>query len=247
MLAYVVVPEHNEGERVSASQRQLMGLSGLACIVGGVCIAAFVLVHPWDQLVGSEIARTWRWQTAHTLHFIGALFALLGLLGIYARQRDQLGSLGVVGFVLSFIGNAMFLGTGMITAFIWPMLAVHAPSAVELDGAIFHAPVSAFAFLLTAVIMIVGYMLFGIAMLRARVFPRWSIITLMAGSVLGMLPPHPATPFPWAGLVLGGVLYGAAMVWLGSILWMENRAAASKNSSRARAGTRAKRLRAGKK
>src|SRR5476651_1808168 len=57
MLAYVVVPEHNEGERVSASQRQLMGLSGLACIVGGVCIAAFVLVHPWDQLVGSEIAR----------------------------------------------------------------------------------------------------------------------------------------------------------------------------------------------
>ena len=202
--------------------RQLIRLSGLACIVGGICIAAFVLVHPWDQLVGSEIARTARWRAAHMLHFVGALFALFGLLGLYARQYDRLGPLGVTGFVLSFIGNAMFLGTGMITAFIWPMLAVHAPSAVELGGAIFHAPVSALAFVLTAIFMIAGYMLFGIAMLKAGVFPRWSILTLMAGSVLGMLPPHPATAFPWAGLVLGGVLYGAAMCWLGFILCTDN-------------------------
>ena len=201
-----------------------MRLSGLACIVGGVCVAAYVLVHPWDRLFGSANARTLQWQAAHTLHFVGALFALFGLLGLYARQRDQLGSLGVIGFILSFIGNAMFVGTGMITAFIWPMLAVHAPSAVEFDGALFHAPISLFAFVLTVVMMIAGYMLFGIAMLKARVFPRWSILTLMAGSVLLIVPPYPATPFPWAGVVLGGVLYGAAMFWLGSILWMENRA-----------------------
>ena len=65
--------------------------------------------------------------------------------------RERLGELGVCrDLSLSFIGNAMFLGTGMITAFIWPMLAVHAPATVELGGPIFHAPVSALAFLLTA-------------------------------------------------------------------------------------------------
>jgi hypothetical protein len=204
------------------SSKTLVRLSGLACIVGGCCLAGFVLVHPWDQLLGAQIARTARWQIAHTLHFVGALFALLGLLGIFARQREQLGFLGLVGFVLSFVGNAMFLGTGMITAFIWPMLAFQAPATVEPGGPIFGWPHSVLAFALTAVTLSVGYALFGIAMMRAAVFPHWSILMLVIGAILGMLPPHPMGALPWAGLVFGGVLYGAALVWLGSILWMEN-------------------------
>jgi hypothetical protein len=207
---------------MTISGQAMMRWSGVACVIGGVAIAAFVLVHPWDELVGSAIAQTLRWRLAHTLHFIGALFALAGIVGIYAQVRDRLGTLGGVGFFLSFCGNALFLGTGMITAFIWPMLAVHAPATVELDGAIFHAPVSAMAFLLTAAIMTIGYVLFGIALLRARAYPGVAIILLMIGAILGMFPPHPATPFPWGGLVLGGVLYGIAMVWLGMIIWRRN-------------------------
>jgi hypothetical protein len=199
----------------------MVRLSGLASIAGGCCLAGFVLVHPWDQLLGAQIARTARWQMAHTLHFVGAAFALLGLLGIFARQREQLGSFGLVGFVLSFIGNAMFLGTGMITAFIWPMLAVHAPATVEPGGALFCWPHSVMAFALTAVMLSTGYVLFGIAMVRAGVFPRLSILMLVIGAILGMLPPHPIGALPWGGLVLGGVMYGAALVWLGSILWRE--------------------------
>jgi hypothetical protein len=204
------------------SLKTMVRWSGLACIVGGFCLAGFVLVHPWDQLLGAEIARTARWQIAHTLHFVGALFALLGLLGIFARQREQLGPLGIVGFIFSFIGNAMFLGTGMITAFIWPMLALDAPAIVEPGGPIFGWPHSLLAFALTAVTLSIGYVLFGIAMLRVGIFPRWSILMLVTGAILGMLPPHPMGALPWWGLVFGGVLYGAALVWLGSILWTEN-------------------------
>jgi hypothetical protein len=203
------------------SSKTFVRLSGLACIVGGVCLAGFVLVHPWDQLLGAEIARTQRWQIAHTLHFVGALFALLGLLGIFERQRAQLGSLGFFGFILSFIGNAMFLGTGMITAFIWPMLAVHAPDVVEPGGAIFGWPHSLVAFALTAVTLSIGYVLFGVAMLRVGVFPRLAVVILVIGAILGMLPPKPMGMLPWGGLVFGGVLYGLALVWLGTILWME--------------------------
>lgn len=204
------------------SSNTLVRWSGLACIIGGCCLAGFVLVHPWDQLLGAEIARSARWQIAHMLHFVGALFALLGLLGIFARQREQLGSLGVIGFVLSFAGNAMFLGTGMITAFIWPMLAQHAPATVEVGGPIFGWPHSVLAFALTAVTLSIGYALFGIAMVRVGVFPRWSIFMLVTGAILGMLPPHPMGALPWWGLVFGGVLYGAALLWLGSILWAES-------------------------
>jgi len=197
-------------------------LNAVACVLGGLFIAAFVLVHPWDQLLGAQVARTTPWRLAHTFHFLGAAFALLGLPGLYAQQRAALGYWGLAGFVLSFLGNAMFLGTGMITAFIWPMLAVYAPDCVEVGGPIFSSPVSALAFALTAIVLATGYLVFGTATLRARVLPRWGVVTLVVGAILGMLPPHPAGPLPWWALVLGGVLYGAALIRLGVFLWTKN-------------------------
>ena len=59
----------------------------------------------------------------------------------------------------------------------------------------------------------------GVGLIRAGIFPRPAVLLLMAGAVLGMIPPSPVSIFPWVGLVLGGVLYGVAMIWLGAILW----------------------------
>jgi hypothetical protein len=204
------------------SPNALIRLNGVACILGGIFLTAFVLVHPWDQLLGAEIARTPQWRLAHTFHFVGAAFALAGLPGLFAQQRAALGWFGLTGFALSFLGNAMFLGTGMITAFIWPMLAVDAPTCVEVGGPIFGSPVSVLAFVLTAIILVLGYVLFGIATLWAGVLPRTVTLLLVIGAILGMLPPHPVGALPWWALVLGGVLYGAALIWLGAVLWMRN-------------------------
>jgi hypothetical protein len=204
------------------SANALIRLNGVACVVGGVFLIAFVLVHPWDQLMGAEIARTPQWRLAHTFHFIGAAFTLMGLPGLFIQQRAALGRFGLTGFALSFLGNAMFVGTGMITAFIWPMLAVDAPICVEVGGPIFGSPVSVLAFVLTAIILVVGYVLFGIATLRAGVLPRSATLMLVVGAILGMLPPHPVGALPWWALVLGGVLYGVALIWLGVVLWIRN-------------------------
>jgi hypothetical protein len=197
---------------------QLIRWSGLAGILGGISIAVFVLVHPWNQFVGAEVARTTAWRIAHSLHFVGATLTLLGLIGLYARQMQHLGQLGLIGFVLAFIGTAMFVGTGMLTAFIWPMVAVQAPDALGQDGAMFLPP-AVVALVLTAVVVTLGYILFGLAMLRASVLPRWGIVLFVVGAVLGMGPPQPLGPLPWAGLVLGGVLFGIGGIWLGYALW----------------------------
>lgn len=198
--------------------QSLIRASGIACIIGGASLAAFMLIHPWDQLMGAAIAQTPRWQLAHTFHFVGALFAVAGLIGIYLYQRERLGPAGLIGFALSFAGTAMFAGTGMITAFIWPMLAMDAPSTVDVGGAIFGTPRSAFAFGLTAVTTSVGYVVFGAAMLRTNAYPRLAVVALVVGAVIGMLPPHPVGPVPWAISVFGGVLYGVALISFGVIL-----------------------------
>src|ERR1017187_84694 len=192
------------------SSRTLMRTRGMFCIVGGIILIVFVLIHPWDRLIGASNALDPRWQLAHRLHFVGAICALLGLPGIYAMQCQQLGTLGTIGFALSFLGNAMFLGTGMITAFIWPMLALCALQSVELGGALFGS-LGSLSFLLTAATMMVGYVLFGGALLRIGMVP--------GGTRLGMRPPPPLTALRWAVMVLGGVLYGAGLAWVGSVLW----------------------------
>jgi len=195
----------------------LIRASGLSCLLGGICLIAFVLIHPWDRLVGAANAMDPRWQLAHRLHFVGAIFALLGLPGLYAWQRHRLGTLGVIGFTLSVLGNAMFIGTGMITGFIWPMLAMCAPQSVELGGALF-GPLGSLSFLLTAATMMLGYGIFGAASLRIGMLPRWAMVMLIVGVFLGMTPPHPLTALPWAAMVLGGVLYGVGLVWVGVFL-----------------------------
>jgi hypothetical protein len=48
------------------------------------------------------------------------------------------------------------------------------------------------------------------------------MLALTVGAILGMLPPHPVGALPWWALVLGGVLYGIGLVWLGMFLWSNN-------------------------
>jgi hypothetical protein len=204
------------------SQTVLMRLYGAACFLGGLCLATFVLIHPWDQLLGAEVARTVRWRAAHGFHFIGAALTLLGLPGLYAQQRGALTRIGTIGFIVSLLGNAMFVGTGMITAFIWPMLALYAPGCIGVGGPIFGSPLSLPAFSLTAIFVVVGYGIFGLDSLRAGILPRPATLLLMIGAILGMLPPHPVGALPWGGLVLGGVLYGVGLMWLGVFLWIRN-------------------------
>jgi hypothetical protein len=207
-----------EGDLVTS--RQLVRGSGLASILGGVSLAGFVIEHPWDSFVGAEVARTTAWRIAHTLHFVGAALMLIGLIGLYVRQRQRVGALGLIGFVGAFTGTAMFVGTGMITAFVFPMIAVQAPTALEPDGAMFSPPALT-VFSLTAVTVTFGYILFGITMFRAHVFPRAATVLFVVGAVMGMIPPQPLGVMPWAGLVSGGILYGAGAVWLGSRLWSD--------------------------
>lgn len=51
-------------------------------------------------------------------------------------------------------------------------------------------------FLLSFLILGVGWVVFGVATLRTRVFPRWAVILLIIAAVLAILP------FPSRALVL---------------------------------------------
>ena len=196
------------------SSETLIRWSGLALAVGGIGIAGFVVATlPIGGLEASvEQTLSATYLLAHGLHTVGGVFALFGLMGLYIRQMDESGWLGLIGFVVAFIGTALFVGLGMISEFISPLVAAEAPGLMEKGGAL-EDPAKLVILPISIVIFIVGYILLGIATFRANVFPRWSGLVLVVGAVL-FFP-----PLPWPIPVVGAVVYGLALLWLGYALW----------------------------
>jgi hypothetical protein len=184
-------------------------------ILGGASLAAFLLLHPYGMVAGAHSARTLTWLPAHSLHFVGALLTLFGLAGFYIRYLGALGRLGFAAFGVAFAGTAMFVGTGMITALLWPVIAEYSPDFVAADGPMFTQPLTRIAIDGTYTVLVIGYLLLGLAILRAGVAPWPAAALLMAGIVLFSAPVAPVGPVPWIVRVIGAVVFGSALAWLG--------------------------------
>ena len=141
-------------------------------------------------------ATTFSFALTFWLYMLSAVLLLGGLVAVYVYQSEAAGILGVVGFVVAFLGTALLIGATWSQVFIAPLVAVNAPQILELGP-----PTGV---LLTFITSGVGWLLFGIATLRAGVFPRWAAILLMVGAVLSFFP-----------VPLSAIVLSAAVIWLG--------------------------------
>lgn len=192
----------------------LIRASGLATIVGGIFFALFPILHPDHTAAGYT---SWIWVPAHMMPNVGAILVLFGLTGLLVRQLERAGLFGVAAFVIAFIGTASFVMGAMIEAFIIPYMGLQSPEIV--DGP--PPPGVGEAFLIITSLFALGYLLLGIATYRAGVLPRSVGTLLIVGAVadtvltkLGAISMD--LDFLW---VLGPVLLGAGLAWLGYALW----------------------------
>jgi hypothetical protein len=193
----------------------LYRLSGLSLRIGGVCTALFwLLALAVGSFAGAAATQHPLWIPSQLMHVAGALFTLFGLIGVYAAQRRRAGQLGLLGFALALLGTALFLADGLIALIIFPAVAERAPELLAPDGALNRGSVLA-GFIVIAATTMIGYVVFGVATIRAAVFPRPAAILWLIGAVLFNLPPGPV-PIPV--LAIGGVFWGASAIWLGRML-----------------------------
>ncbi|HEX2098540.1 MAG TPA: hypothetical protein VHF46_05740 [Rubrobacteraceae bacterium] len=57
------------------------------------------------------------------LTLLGTVMLLVGLVGLYVCQSETAGLLGLVGFLMSFSGNALIAGAVWVETFVVPWLA----------------------------------------------------------------------------------------------------------------------------
>ena len=200
------------------STKDLSRWSGVACILAGLLITLTTLVHPSRETPEIILEQELRLVTAHWLGTFFGGFLLLGLPGLYAAQSERAGRLGLVSFLMLFFG--MLFGTVAGNyGFIAPVLAAQAPAM--LDAINTYPPVAALNGLLT-VGFFPGFILFGIATLRAQVLPPRSGILmaigaplLLVGAVLGQFVFEPL----FIVAILGALALGLGLAWAGYWLW----------------------------
>ena len=198
--------------------------AGLSAAAAGLIFIAVQINHPPMDL--ASVAST-DWVVRNTAKVVMAGLALVGITGMYLRQVRQAGVLGLVGYLLFGIGYLLMFSVGAVGAFVLPALVDVAPSYVnDVVVAAFGGTPAGDIGAMKAVLAIsgVGYMLggllFGVALFRARILARWAAALLAVGTAatvsLAVLPESFNRPM--------AVPVGVALIGLGVSLWRDQRA-----------------------
>ena len=189
--------------------RKSIRLAGLACILAGIIYALAAVVHPAGEdalSIGSGF-----WIPAHILGGISAILMLFGLSGLYGNQAEASGPLMLVGFVLAFVGTTLLATEEFQSATVMPLIAAKAPTLLEGTSTAGAALAFGLVFLVS---FLLGYLLLGIATVRAHVLPRWSGLVLIFGLLLSL-----GGSISHLVGVAAAIVFGAGLAWMGYSVW----------------------------
>ena len=175
----------------------LIRWSGLAAMLGGVLWALWAGVEQsigWGEPGSSAYER---YELVNRLLPFALLPVVVGFIGLHVAQTRTFGRLGTAGFATALVGF-MLIAAGSVGEF-WVF------SDQSYEGAGRNA--SWALFLLGHLVLVIGTLLFGIATVRAKVFPQEAA---MMFAVLGL---GVVVPF------LGAFIFAIPLVWLGYLLW----------------------------
>jgi hypothetical protein len=160
--------------------------AGLSAVVGGLLFIAVQINHP---LLNAPFTTTTEYAIRETMKIFMAVLSLVGITGIYLRQVRQTGVLGLIGYVVLGVGYLGILATQIVGVFVLPALAASQPGYVNdvLAVATSGTPVGDIGPLQILIkgggfAYILGGIVFGIALFRANVLPRWAATLLSVGA-----------------------------------------------------------------
>jgi hypothetical protein len=153
-----------------------------------------------DQVASSA------WSAEQVLNWVAKVLLLFALIGLYGRQAPEAGRFGLIAFVVAFTGTAFEFATIWGFYILAQVLVTAAPQV--LDSLIDLLPVQ-FGVFVPFLWMSLGWPLFALASLRAKVLPRLGFVLIAIGPLLFLV-----------GLRhVPDVVFGAGLIAAGSALW----------------------------
>lgn len=198
---------------------KLIRWAGLSAMVAGLIFTAIEPTHP--SIHTSTFILITSFKTSISI------FGLLGMTGLYARQVEETGWPGLVGYLLLTLYYAVQMCITFIEPTILPRLTTIAPTFVEnvlqlANGVGEPTNLGGLTtmYSLASIFYVLGSLLFGMAMFRARILPRGAAVLL---AVSGPLAGTMFTLLPYQLVRLTSIPIGVALIWLGYALFSERR------------------------
>jgi hypothetical protein len=213
------------------SSTTLYRLSGIILLLGAlVSVIAGLMTLFFDSSLSASPStiQSSLWSPYWSLVFVTLVLVLMGLPAFYLHQAGGRGGLlGLIGVFLVVLGS--FLGMAMVAYFvsIMPLLAEKAP--ILINAGFYETSFGLFG-LGSAVLGIIGPLLLGIAVIRAKVFPSFVGILLIVAAVLSPSTEFSGLLFTLLGLV-GTIAAAIAYGWVGIILTKQPKARGAEASS----------------
>jgi len=219
-------PARTTVTRATVTPSGLTRAAGASAALAGLIYIVIQFIHPRDVITSIT---TPMWLVVHLLSMSMAVLALIGLAGLYLSQVRRLGVLGLIGYLMFSLFFILQSAFNFAEALIAPLLTDAAPqfatdfvglfgryaSTTDLGPLALVVPVG-------SALYIVGALVFGIALLRARVLSRGAGILLIVAAVLTPV----AGLLPHAVERMAAIPMGLALIWLGYSLWSTQHRAA---------------------
>jgi hypothetical protein len=201
--------------------------AGFAAVAAGAIFIGVQINHP--DLNATSIQTT-NVYVRDSLKVLMAVLALAGITGMYLNQIRRHGVLGLIGYLVFSAGYLGIMAATFVAAFVFPEVAtsnarfVNDAIAVNTGRGTVVGDIGALQPVIQGIgfAYLIGGLLFGIALYRARVLPRWAAALLAVGGVASAA----LTLMPDAFYRLIAFPNGIAMVALGYSLWKAARDAA---------------------
>lgn len=201
--------------------------AGLAAVAAGAIFMGVQINHP--DLNATSIQTT-NVYVRDCLKVLMAALALAGITGMYLNQSRRHGVVGLIGYLVFSAGYLGIMAVTFVAAFVFPEVAtsnarlVNDAIAVNTGRGTVVGDIGALQPVIEGIgfAYLIGGLLFGIALYRARVLPRWAAALLAVGGIASAA----LTLMPDALYRLIAFPNGIAMVALGYSLWKVARAAA---------------------
>ena len=179
---------------------------GLAAILGGLLLATGSIHNMTNTATRAGTA------AGMLMTLIALPLLVFAVTALYTAQAEQSRVLARVAYTLSIIGLTFTVGP------VYVQFTGVSGDTLRTLRPIFDAGVPAVIALISVVGLTLGFLLFGIATMRARVFSRWAGLILIVGAVVSFVP------MPLVARI-GGAVLGLGIAWLGWALWSSKREA----------------------
>ena len=207
--------------------KKLTSAAGLAAVVAGLIFMLIQFVHPSENATNFTSVE---WVVVSGLTATMAILAAIGVSATYLRNVERMGVLGLVGYVLFATCFSVITAWSFVEVVVLPPVVEQTPQFVDdflavpgggdTVGDVGAAKVASG---ITAAGYLLGGLLFGIALFRARVVARGAALLLATASVITILVP--VLPHGFERLL--ALPMGLALAALGSSLWSRERAGPS--------------------